>query len=260
MIRKLKSLAFLMALSTACMGQTSGSAQTNTAAANGGGQTASANSQGTVQAVLTKSVDAKKAKQGDKVEAKTLQEATVNGTALPKGTKLLGHVDEAKARTKDGGDSTLAIAFDNAILKSGQSVPFQAVIVAAAAPVVSAPMPDAGMDAGGSTTSMDRNGPSGGGALGGVGSTAGGAISSTGQTVDRVGRDVGNTVGGVANSTGGINAKGNVGAATQGSMGIPGVTLSAAAANQTNGSVFTSNSKNVKLDSGSTLVLRVKSQ
>lgn len=259
MIRELKSLAFLVTLSTACIAQTAGSANT-AASANAAGQTASATSQATVEAVLTKSVDAKKAKQGDKVEAKTVQEVTVSGTALPKGTKLLGHVTDAKARAKESGDSTLAIAFDNAILKSGQSVPFHAAIVAAAAPVMSAPMPDSGMEAGGSGTSMDRSAPSPSGPLGGVGSTAGGAINSTGQTVDRVGRDAGNTAGGITNSTPGINANGNMGAATQGSKGIPGVTLSAAAASQTNGSVFTSNSKNVKLDSGSTLVLRVMAQ
>ena len=106
---------------------------------------------------------------------------------------------------------------------------------------------------------MDRNDPRAGGPLGGAAATAGVACSASGQTVGGVGREAGNTVGGVANSAARGNANGNV-ATAQDPMGIPGVTLSAAAANQMNGSVFTSNSKNVKLDSGSMLSLRVMAQ
>ena len=84
-------------------------------------------------------MDAKKAKPGDKIEAKTMQEATINGTALPRETKLVGHVTDAKPRAKDGANSSLAVAFDNAILKNGQTVPFHAAIVAASAPSVSTP-------------------------------------------------------------------------------------------------------------------------
>src|SRR6185369_16953901 len=193
MTKQLKLLVFLLATSVACLAQTSGSTQSNAAGSTTmAGQTASAASQTTVQAVLTKSIDAKKAKQGDKVEAKTLQDATLAGTALPKGTKLIGHVTDAKARAKDGGDSTLAIAFDNAVLKNGQSVPFHAAIVAAAAPVMSAPMPENSMETSGPAAPMGANAPSAGGPLGGVGNAAGGAVGAAGQTVGGVTRDAGN--------------------------------------------------------------------
>ena len=261
MIRQLKFLVFLTALRTVAMAQTPGSAQANPPApGTAASPMAAAGSQATVQAVLTKSIDAKKAKQGDKVEAKTTQDATVGGTAIPKGTKLLGHVTDAKAHTKEGGDSNLAITFDNAILKNGQTIPFHAAIVAAAAPAVSSPTPDASLDASGASSPMAGNTPSTGGPLGGVGNRAGSAVGAAGQTVSGVTRDTGNTVGSVAHSTVGTSANADSGATTQGSMKIPGVTLTAAATSQTNSSVFTSNSKNVKLESGSTLVLRVRAE
>ena len=72
----------------------------------------------TVNAVLQTPVDSKKAKSGDRVDARTTEAVTSDGkTVLPKRTKLVGHVTRASARAKGDAESTLAIAFDRAVLK-----------------------------------------------------------------------------------------------------------------------------------------------
>ena len=90
----------------------------------------------TLQAELTKSIDAKKAKQGDEVTAKLTQDVKGSGrVVLHKGTKLVGHVTEAQAKSKESGESKLGIAFDKAVLKGGEEMAFTGVIQALAPPV-----------------------------------------------------------------------------------------------------------------------------
>jgi hypothetical protein len=85
---------------------------------------------------LSGSVDSKKAKVGDKVEARTT-EALKNGNdvIVPKGTKLVGHVTQATARAKGDSDSSLAIQFDKATPKKEAEVPLVTMILAVAPPV-----------------------------------------------------------------------------------------------------------------------------
>ena len=71
---------------------------------------------------LTKTVDAKKAKTGDQVVAVVTQDMKNQGgeVLVPKDTKVIGHVTEAQAHSKEQKESQLAIAFDRAVLKTGQ--------------------------------------------------------------------------------------------------------------------------------------------
>ena len=70
---------------------------------------------------LTKSIDAKKVKTGDEVEAKVTEDMKAgNGdVVVPKDTKVMGRVTEAQARNKEQKESQLGIAFDHAVMKSG---------------------------------------------------------------------------------------------------------------------------------------------
>src|ERR1035441_5583638 len=70
---------------------------------------------------LTKTIDAKTAKPGDEVVAiVTMDLKTSSGEVIvPKDTKVTGHVTEAQARSKEQKESQLGIAFDHAVLKSG---------------------------------------------------------------------------------------------------------------------------------------------
>jgi hypothetical protein len=85
---------------------------------------------------LVKSIDAKKAKTGDEVIAKVTQDLR-NGTGtivLPRDTKIVGHITEAQARTKDQKHSEVGLVFDHAILNNGaliqMSTSIQAIIAA----------------------------------------------------------------------------------------------------------------------------------
>ena len=89
-----------------------------------------------MNAELNSSLDSRKAKVGEKVEAHTTAAVEVDGkTIVPKGAKLEGHVTEATARSKGDSGSTLAIQFDKAILKKGEEIPLDVMIMAVAAPV-----------------------------------------------------------------------------------------------------------------------------
>jgi hypothetical protein len=84
---------------------------------------------------LNGSLDSKKAKVGDKVEAHTTEALkSGNDVLVPKGTKLIGHVTQATARSKGDTDSSLAIQFDKAEPKKQQEVPLNVIVLAVAAP------------------------------------------------------------------------------------------------------------------------------
>src|SRR5712692_317576 len=78
------------------------------------GQSSASLAQGTtMNAVLTKPVDCKKSKPGDTVDGKTTENTKSDGeVVIPKGSKLVGHVTEAKARGKGESESSLGIVFD----------------------------------------------------------------------------------------------------------------------------------------------------
>jgi hypothetical protein len=238
-----------------------GSAATanQSATANGPGMDASAAAvqSATLNAVLTKSVDAKKAKEGDQVLAKTTQDTTTTaGTKIPKNSKLIGHVTEAKARAKGETDSSLAFVFDKAVLKGGQEIPLHAVIQAiAAAPQV--PMTaDTGANADtgygtpnpGPSSSMGSHQNASGGVVNSATNTVTNAANATAGTVD-------NTVGA---AQAGVNSGAVLNANATGVVGIKDVQLQQATGASANGSVpmLSSSSGNVRLDSGTQLVLK----
>jgi hypothetical protein len=83
-----------------------------------------------IRAQLEKPLDAKKAKVGDPVFAKTTDDlnSTPPGLAT-KGCKIVGHVVEVTPHQGDS-VSTLKIAFDKMILKNGSDIPLPATIKA----------------------------------------------------------------------------------------------------------------------------------
>jgi hypothetical protein len=223
-----------------------------------------------MNAVLTKSVDSGHAKAGDEVSAKLAQDVKSNGkVVIPKNSKLVGHVTEAKAKEKGdaSAQSALGIAFDHAVLKNGQQVPMNVVIQAVAAAqsnsaanLATAEPVGAPMGGGG--------GRSGGGALGGVGSTVGGTTGVAGGATGDLGRTAGsvvNTSSSVAGSAtshagGALSATGQLTSQSTGVIGLANMQLASQAASATQGSLITSTGKTVKLDSGTQMLLRVANQ
>ena len=255
----------------------SGSANSNgSASVNGNSVNTNSNAAGslasgtTIPATLTKPIDARKAKAGDEVAAKTTQDVrSDSGVVIPRGSRLVGHVTDAKAKANGDAESTLGIAFDHAVLRDGQQVPLNASIkaLAAASNATSAGMGDdnfgsTGSSAMGATAAPAVGGGGRGGLLGGAGNAVGGATS----TVGGVANGAGNTAGSVGANAGGAvrgatnGAAGQLSSQSQGVVGLNGLSLNSAASSATQGSVITSAGKDVKLDSGTQMLLQVNQQ
>jgi len=196
---------------------------------------------------LTKTIDAKKVKTGDEVEAKVTQDLKAgNGEVIvPKDTKVMGHVTEAQARNKEQKESQVGIAFDHAVMKNGIDMPLPMSIQAIIAP--------AALSAG-NNNNNDMQSPAAG---------PGGMSPS-----DNSGRPGGMGSGMPAQSPNPPAAGGQwptdtktathqpITGNTQGVVGISNLELSTAA-NKAEGSVVSSEKSNVKLDSGTLMLLRV---
>jgi hypothetical protein len=82
-------------------------------------------------AELSKTVDTKKAKAGDPVTAQLLADVVSHGKiVIHRDAKLIGHVTEAQPYSKEKPESRLGIVFEKIILKGGQEVPFDSVLMA----------------------------------------------------------------------------------------------------------------------------------
>src|SRR5215472_9748316 len=203
-----------------------------------------------INAELKSSIDSKKAKSGDTVTAQTTQavKSRDERTILPKGTKLIGHVTQASARSKGDGESALGISFDKAILKGGEEVPLNATIQALAAPPASAPSGAYG------GPSPNPNGPSGNPSGGGNSSGMGGNRPS-GTTGNPGSYPIPSGTGSEPNSSGSPNAGDTLPPNSRGVYGLNGVQLKVATSSNTQVSLISSESKNVHLDSGTRLLL-----
>jgi hypothetical protein len=243
------------------------SAGANAATSTQSGQT-SATAGATIEAELTKGIDSKKSKPGDPVVAKCTKEEKGNGDfRIPKNAKLIGHLTEVQVRGKGQSESTLGIAFDKALLKDGREIPLKAMIQAiAASPSVAMAM-DNSTAANSSAGSGGAEMQNGGGALGGVNSSvnsaaanatgvAGKAVGNVASTAGNVGSQASAATNDSLRSASHISLNG----ATSGVIGLKGLQLDTAAFNATQGSVIRSSTDNVRLDSGTRLVLRLITQ
>lgn len=78
---------------------------------------------------LQDKLDSTSAKQGDSVVLKTQEDATIpNGTAIPKGSELVGHVTNVRPRSQGAENAQITLQFDRAELKNGQSLPIESVL------------------------------------------------------------------------------------------------------------------------------------
>jgi len=228
-------------------------------------------SSGTIfNATLSSPVDSKKSKPGDQVSARTAESVKAEGkTVLPKGTKLIGHVTQASARAKGATESTLAISFDRAILKSGQEVPLHVAIQAMAAAPTAASASDADLDtiAGGSAAGSGS--VAGRSTVGGLTSSVTSAAGSIRNSAATVASAEGTAVNSTVNSTtevasasrgtiGGLNASGQLTSSSRGVFNMEGLTLNSLGTSNTQGSVITSTGKNVHLDTGTRMLMVIQ--
>src|SRR6266436_7240778 len=92
---------------------------------------------GTIISVeLSKTLDAKKVKANDKIEARTAMDLLAHGQiVIPRNAKIIGHVTEAKAHSKQSPGSMVGIAFDRVLMKDGRGLPLQAAVQAIGRPL-----------------------------------------------------------------------------------------------------------------------------
>lgn len=236
-------------------------------------------SKGTVLvAEFTKSLNAKKLKPGDKVQAELTQDIVAHGKVLASvGSKLMGHVTEVNPGTKDGPQSKLGVVFDRLKLKHHKELAFLAT-VQVLAPPSNRPrrvdQPDQMLPP--SMLGVDHSmggGPIGGGGGSGrnSGSRASTSVSDPSQTLAATGNiDSAVTVAGTPGtslgqesvpvnlpksaSTNNRRISGGLGA--HGVYGLKDIALGPAD-NQTPGPVILSSKSAVKLENGTQVVLLV---
>ena len=240
---------------------------------------------------LESKLDSKSSKPGDPVIVKTTRKMkTADGTEIPKGTKLIGHVTEAQAHAKGHANSALGIVFDRAELRDGRSIPIHSMIESVAprpVDLMAASEGDGDMGAGmmGAGPAMGGGPAMAGGGMGGrsilggapaiggnpamAGGALGGAVDGAGSTMGRVGPGMDaaaeNTMGATGrvagNSTGMLHGQMNGAMAGSEALaahatGIPGVMLSGDATGTAAGMLSATN-RNVHLESGTQMVLGI---
>ncbi|HTV66868.1 MAG TPA: hypothetical protein VMD98_14760 [Bryocella sp.] len=180
----------------------------------------SENLHGVVPVTLAKALDSKKAKEGDPVMAKTAVTMKFpNGLTVPAGSDVIGHVTEAKARSKGDPESSLGIVFDKIDVGGGKSLAMKGALQAVG------PNPKAG------------SGPDTGSMMGGNNMRTGdGATSAAGSGIGLQADKPGAVI---------LNPK------STGVVGIKNLELSG-------DSVLTSSGKEVKLDAGSQIMIHAQ--
>ncbi len=206
---------------------------------------ADAPASGTLLSVeLSKSLDARKAKANDRVEARTATDLLAHGRiTVPRNAKIVGHVTEAKAHSKASPDSTIGITFDRLLLKDGREVPLQLTVQA-----VARPLQLAGPE--GNTQRADRQGPTVPGQRGPLGdaSTQGVPSSYPGDLAP-----ISDPIAPNQSRTSDATVV-PLSPTSKGVVGIKGLNLDSSGS----AAVLSSSTGNVHLDSGTQLILRVQ--
>jgi hypothetical protein len=245
------SALFAVGVAAAQDSQTSAPAQSQTSTPQAASSTSSPEGAPTriapgsvIPVSLSKTIDAKKVKTGDEVVTTVTQDmkTTTGSVLVPKDTKVIGHVTEAQPRNKEQKESQLGIAFDRAVLKDGNTMQMPMSIQAIIGPQNDRNNPGGASDAaapGGSPTAGSTGGRPG------MGGPAQASTPSTG--VNDMPSD---------NRTA-KNTRPPITAQTQGVVGISNLTLAPASTSAAQGSVVSSEKNNVKLESGTLMLLRV---
>ena len=197
-----------------------------------------------ISAELQKTLDINNARVGDQVILKTSQSIKQNGeVVVPRGSNLIGRITEVQRRTRENGQSRVAMIFDR-IEGKQLSIPVNATLTGITNNAASARAADIlGADGAASTettTSTSRS-SSGGGLLGGLTNTAGGLVSTTTQTVGGVANTAGTTVGNTAGAVG---------------RTVNGIQISADASGSST-TTLSSPNRNLRVEKGATFHLRV---
>ncbi len=197
----------------------------------------------TLNALLADTVDARKSKPGDSVEAKTSEDLKVAGiTVIPRGAKLVGQVTLAQAAATANEQAKLGFVFDRAQLKDGRRIPLRTAFYALAAPV------------GASEDHASAVGGGFGGAVGNLARPAADDTSALGSGGTKQ-ADLKPSPGAI----GGLNSTGTLYASSRGVFGLDGVSLEPDTVPSKGSAVILADARNIRLVSGTRLLLSVES-
>jgi hypothetical protein len=233
-----------------------------------------------VSAELTKTVDGRNAKRGDEVVAKTTSDTRLaDGTRLPKGSRLIGHVTGVQPTSHQNHDGQLAFAFDHAVLHDGRQIPIRATMQSISVLALTASGSDDRMagDTGDGSLAPGGGMVRGGGPQGLVGSAPGGANGALRRPTNGASAAASGATDSLGHDTSGFTSNAGMSsaiAAPSGPVGnLPGVIFSAVNASGTasgdgvSGSagpsiatLFRADGKNIILGSGTQMSLAVAPQ
>jgi hypothetical protein len=199
-----------------------------------------------IDATLVSWLDARRSRVGDPVQARIEQDVKQGGkVVLKKGTELGGRVTVAQSRGSQG-QSQVGIAFERALLPNGQSIPFHASIIALSAPQ-SASSTGAGANgavaSGSAMAATPASARASGAAATGAAMNTSNAVASTAS----------GTVSPAAPSSGRLSSD------SKGVIGMEGLSLGSTKSGA-QGSTIVSTTKNVRLKSGTEMLLRTSTQ
>jgi hypothetical protein len=208
-----------------------------------------------VNGELMSKLDSKTAKTGDPVVVQTKTSVkTADGTEIPKGSKLVGHVMAARA-SAPGENSQVALQFDHVELKGGQSVPVHSRIESIS-PAGSAASTSDSATAGGTTSAPPASGSSNPNASGANGTgRASGAQPNTAGDAGAASAGNGTPAPGTV-----VGRSGNIAIRT---TSIPGVLVANNAPGQqdprmgTSSGILLGAKQDIELDGGTQLVVGV---
>ncbi len=220
---------------------------------------------------LEGNLDSKTAKVGDRVVLKTTDKVqTSDGTVIPRGARLVGHVTEAQAYDGLHGPARIAIAFDHAELKNGHSIAVHTLIRGVAPSTDATAVRQAnddnmmGMPMATGAVNGGRMGPNYGGVAGVEGAgLATGPVDRVGDAASRASNRVDTDAGSTASTTSapGSDLKMDTGAhgvaaarAIPHPTKIPGVML---AGNSSSSGVLLASRRNIRIESGTQIELGV---
>ena len=199
----------------------------------------------TIRVTLEKPLDSKKNKPGDQVIAKSAESIKANGhDVVPRGAKIIGHITGVEAHTKEKPQAYLGIVFDRAILKNGQEVPLRFAIQAVA------PSPQ------NEVPNMSMTPATAAGSAGGLGPVAG--PLTQGSTSDPNAGTPGRIASPESPTADNMTSRGELTPSCRGVLRMESMGL--VPEDPTLGSVIVSRNRNIQLDIGTQMMLRLPQQ
>jgi hypothetical protein len=150
-------------------------------------------------------LNAKKAKIGDRVECTVVSDLLYQGKiVVPRNAKVVGHVTEAEAFTKERGQSRLGLTFEKILLKDKKELWFQgpAIVVALAPPVTGTVRTTT--DVRDMPVQMERGGRSSPGGPSGGSSTGTSLLSAVTANPNLLGGNMGSSSGAIGGADRGV--------------------------------------------------------